>query len=75
MPLAPGFATFRFVTHLAWQASCQVLADSRNVANPWSLGEMWGKLSLLQVFIFVCLFQILELFERKSTIFCTKSLY
>ncbi|PJZ47524.1 hypothetical protein CH362_18675 [Leptospira saintgironsiae] len=35
--LAPGSATFRFVTRLAGQVSRQVLTDSRNVANPWSL--------------------------------------
>ncbi|TGK10138.1 hypothetical protein EHO58_01565 [Leptospira selangorensis] len=38
--LAPGFATFRFVTCLAGQVSCQVLTHSRNVANPWSLSAM-----------------------------------
>ncbi|EIE03406.1 nucleoid-associated protein NdpA [Leptospira licerasiae serovar Varillal str. VAR 010] len=30
--------TFRFVTRLAEQVSRQVLADSRNVGTPWSLG-------------------------------------
>ncbi|EMK02345.1 hypothetical protein LEP1GSC192_0451 [Leptospira sp. B5-022] len=33
-----AYGTFRFVTRLAEQVSCQVLTDSRNVGTPWSLG-------------------------------------
>ncbi|TGM16894.1 hypothetical protein EHQ82_16860 [Leptospira selangorensis] len=42
--LAPGYATFRFVTRLAKQASRQVLAHSRNVAKPWSLDDIKMKM-------------------------------